>query len=333
MKQGGCWIFLSHSSRDIEKVRLIRNEFEKRGQNPLAFHLRCLNTDTPEGKKELDSLIKREIDCREWFIFCESPDAEKSEYVRMEKNYIIDTGKKKIWSIDMGLAEDEIVQKVEEICTQIKVFISYTHTDGFEMSTMLEEELEKLDFDVWNSVCDLKGSVNIFRTIKSEIDKAAKYGFIIILYTEKYKNSLHCMQELRLSIASGAKIIIIGLGDAIIPDELRIYHCYQIPHVPKKEDAHLLGELIEAELKRKIIGPISCQAEAWNKISEINEKLNYEKRFHPQDAIMVSNSGATDDYIEIYEFPCCGKRIVVGDGPISRFRADGCCVEKHTDNN
>lgn len=114
---------------------------------------------------------------------------------------------------------------------------------------------------------------------------------------------------------------------------MRKYHCYQIPHIHKNEDAHLLGELIEAELKRKIIGPISCQAEAWNKISEINEKLNYEKRFHPQDEIIVGNSGATDDYIEIYEFPCCGKRIVVGDDPISRFRADGCCVAKHTDNN
>ena len=189
--------------------------------------------------------------------------------------------------------------------------------------------MERLDFDVWNSVCDLKGSVNIFRTIESEIDRAAKYGFIIILYTEKYKNSSHCMQELRLSIASGAKIIIIGLGDTTIPDALRKYHCYQIPHVPKKEDAHLLGELIEAELKRKIIGPISYQAEALNKISEINEKLNYEKRFHPQDAIMVGNTGATDDYIEIYEFPCCGKRIVVDDGPVSRFRADGCCVENN----
>lgn len=89
MRGGGCWIFLSHSSKDIDKVRLIRNEFEKLGHNPLAFHLRCLSTDTEQGRKELDSLIKREIDAREWFVFCESPAASISPYVAEEHAYIM----------------------------------------------------------------------------------------------------------------------------------------------------------------------------------------------------------------------------------------------------
>ena len=54
MKMGGCWIFLSHSGEDIEKVRIIRNEFERYTHNPLAFHLRCLSDETPEKKKELE---------------------------------------------------------------------------------------------------------------------------------------------------------------------------------------------------------------------------------------------------------------------------------------
>lgn len=74
MLRGGCWIFLSHSSYDIEKVRIVRNEFERLGHNPLAFQLKCLSTDTEEGRYELDSLIKREIDARGWFVFCESPE-------------------------------------------------------------------------------------------------------------------------------------------------------------------------------------------------------------------------------------------------------------------
>ena len=36
----------------------------------------------------------------------------------------------------------------------------------------------------------------------------------------------------------------------------------------------------------------------------------------------------SDDYIEVYEFPCCGLKVAVGDGPVSRFRADGCCCKK-----
>ena len=65
-------------------------------QNPLAFHLKCLKTDTVEGRQELEGLIKREIDSRDWFVFCESDAAKKSQYVNMEKEYIIKSGKKKI---------------------------------------------------------------------------------------------------------------------------------------------------------------------------------------------------------------------------------------------
>lgn len=33
MLNGGCWIFLSHASKDIDLVRRVRNEFERYGQN------------------------------------------------------------------------------------------------------------------------------------------------------------------------------------------------------------------------------------------------------------------------------------------------------------
>ena len=44
-KKQGAWIFVSHSHRDLEKVRQIRNELEKRGHNPLLFFLKCLEDD------------------------------------------------------------------------------------------------------------------------------------------------------------------------------------------------------------------------------------------------------------------------------------------------
>lgn len=75
MLHGGCWIFLSHASRDIDLVRRVRNEFEKYGQNLLAFHLRCLDEEYPQ-KEELWNLIYREIDAREWFVYCKSPMSE-----------------------------------------------------------------------------------------------------------------------------------------------------------------------------------------------------------------------------------------------------------------
>jgi len=38
----GAWIFVSHSYRDSEQVRQVRNELKKRGHNPLLLFLKCL---------------------------------------------------------------------------------------------------------------------------------------------------------------------------------------------------------------------------------------------------------------------------------------------------
>lgn len=50
---------------------------------PLMFFLKCLNE---EG--EIDSLIKREIDCRTRFIYCKSENSESSHWVQKEVEYI-----------------------------------------------------------------------------------------------------------------------------------------------------------------------------------------------------------------------------------------------------
>lgn len=117
-------VAVSHSSHDIKKVRIIRNEFERLGHNPLAFHLRCLSDKTEEGKRELDNLIKREIDARQWFVFCNSQAAEKSLYVQKEHRYI-NSRKDKIWSLDMRADIDIILQQVRKISADIEVSVLY----------------------------------------------------------------------------------------------------------------------------------------------------------------------------------------------------------------
>ena len=325
MKKDGCWIFLSHSSADIKKVRQIRNEFEKCGHNPLAFHLKCLHDDTEEGKKELSDLIIREIDSREWFVFCESPYASKSEYVQMEKDHILKTGKVNIWSIDMHKPIDEILALVRDICRQIKVFVSYAHRDR-ELATRIVNALSEKDFDVWTDENMATGMLWADQ-INNAINEAAQYGFVLALITDNYLNSFSCHAETLAAIDKEAIVIPLVFGDAIVPSELTSYQYYRIPSIPSDEDIYLIVELIEAALQQRIKGPI-VQSYALNKLKEVNEKLNYEGRYHSQEAELISTSGSSDDYIEIYEFPCCGLKIAVGDGPISRFRADGCCCKK-----
>ena len=49
-------IFLSHSHKDIEKVRKLREIFESLDFEPLIFYLQCLD----DNNEELEDFIKRD---------------------------------------------------------------------------------------------------------------------------------------------------------------------------------------------------------------------------------------------------------------------------------
>lgn len=53
----GFWVFVSHSTKDFERVRLVRNALEDSGFRPILFYLKCL-----ENENEVNGLLKREID-------------------------------------------------------------------------------------------------------------------------------------------------------------------------------------------------------------------------------------------------------------------------------
>jgi hypothetical protein len=323
MRKGGCWIFLSHSSKDIEKVRIIRNEFEKLGQNPLAFHLKCLTTDTEEGRKEVDILIKREIQARDWFVYCDSPYTEKSKYVKMERSYIYEIGKDKIWVIDTMQDIEQIKEQVRRICTEIEVYISYVDEDS-ELANDLIKAFVGRDFSVWE-----KNDDKLANNSDKAIISASQNGFIIILLTTNFLNSEEHFKELANAVRSQGKVIPLVIGAVHLPsryiDILKNIRIYNLPTKPKYDDITLVVELIENILKRKMNGPIdSGKADVLNIIKKIEEKLNYSLKYHPSKAVYISNEGAMGDYCEVYRFPCCGRCVETGDGEPTRFRADGC---------
>ena len=101
-KTKGGYVFLSHSHADIDKVRKIRNALENEGFEPLCFYLKCLSEDN-----EIEELIKREIDAREWFVFVNSENSRNSKWVTLEREYINKTNAKKILTVDIDDEEDD----------------------------------------------------------------------------------------------------------------------------------------------------------------------------------------------------------------------------------
>ncbi len=104
------WIFLSHSDKDYEKVRLVRNILEEEGLRPLMFFLLCL-----ENEEEINDLIKREINCRTRFILCDSENAQASKWVQKEIEYI--KSKDRIYErVDLNAPIDKIRRQTKTFC-------------------------------------------------------------------------------------------------------------------------------------------------------------------------------------------------------------------------
>lgn len=77
------WVFVSHASADLERVREVRNFMEKKGAGPILFHLRSLTK--PD---QFWPLIESEIEARGFFLLCDSAAAQQSEWVQREREAV-----------------------------------------------------------------------------------------------------------------------------------------------------------------------------------------------------------------------------------------------------
>ena len=78
-----AWVFVSHSSKDLARVRRVRNYLERKGASPILFHLRAL-----QDPEDFWPLIKKEIAAPNFFLYCESPAAAASEWVQREREVV-----------------------------------------------------------------------------------------------------------------------------------------------------------------------------------------------------------------------------------------------------
>ena len=136
------WVFLSHSNKDYEKVRQVRNLLEEQKFRPLMFFLCCLDDD-----QEIDNLIKREIDHRTRFIYCESENSKGSKWVQEEVKYI--KSKDRVFeTINLDLPITEIKKQLDNFRKKANIFISYQRDDT-KLAKAIYNRLRKYEFNVW----------------------------------------------------------------------------------------------------------------------------------------------------------------------------------------
>lgn len=167
------WVFLSHSHNDYEKVMEVRNLLEKRNFRPLMFFLKCLEDDN-----EIDNLIKREIDCRYRFILCDSHNAQNSQWVQREVEYIKKIKNRYYETINidnMTLSEiDEVFKRFEIALTMTLCFTEDRKTDCDKVIV----NLQKYGFKIQTAIVDEEFIEN---TYIEDLKKPIERGYVVLL--------------------------------------------------------------------------------------------------------------------------------------------------------
>ena len=214
------YFFISHSHLDIEKVRIIRNIIEETFfYEPILFFLKCLSDEN-----EIDSLIEREINERIWFVYCDSENAKKSEYVKKERafvNSLISNGKKiNLLNIELdkfNIWDDDCYEYIrEQISYRIrktKVFISYQRKDT-AIARKIKDALFSRGFSVWTDEDMAAGdlwNVAINTAIK---EHSYKNGLFLLLTSERDIDSFFVKAEIETALSHGSLVLPVLCGSA-----------------------------------------------------------------------------------------------------------------------
>lgn len=202
------WLFLSHSTKDYELVRQVRNTLEEHGFRPIMFFLKCL-TD----RDELDDLIYREIEARRWFVFLDSENSRASKWAQDELAYA-EALKKTIFTID---ASRDYLPQLSKIIRQTSVFLSYSHRD-MEIAAQIRDALVANDFQVWWDI-PISPGTRWQNPIEHLIETA---GFCLLLITQNSLESKYITLEIECALYKERPVIPVLIGDVQLPPDMHL---------------------------------------------------------------------------------------------------------------
>lgn len=210
------WVFLSHSHKDYEKVSYLRNLLEEEGYRPIMFYLKCLDDDS-----EIDNLIKREIDCRAYFILCDSENSRLSTWVQEEENYIKSKGRiYEIINIESDI--NQIKAAISRFHHRTSAFISFSKQDS-AMARMIQSTLDTNRYTTFIDMDNILPGSSFDNVIENAITKHSNEGFVIVLLSQRSIASQWCMKELQMALGergtNASSILLVSL-DGTKPQDI-----------------------------------------------------------------------------------------------------------------
>jgi hypothetical protein len=210
----GAWIFVSHSHKDLEKVRQVRDALEKMGHNPLLFFLKCLGDDD-----EVDDLVRREIEARRFFLLCDSPNAGTSRWVQAEREIIKGLQGKVDVAVDLSADWESQLGRIMELARRATVYLAYARKDAAPFAEVIAAELRRHDYHVDRPIEHITEVGDFRLVLEQAIDEALQTGFVLALLSPEALRSEWVSWEIRYALSRRADegieswVVPIVIGD------------------------------------------------------------------------------------------------------------------------
>lgn len=226
-KADGAWIFVSHSSLDIEKVRQVRDFLEKDGHRPLLFFLKCLQ----ENDARLPQLIRDEIKARTWFVLCDSEHSKAAHWVQEEVKIVTSTKPKETF-VTIDLAKDLdvdhdghvplFVRKLRPLLKRATVFLSYARSDAV-IARQIYDALVEQDYLAFLDVTAAAGFDDWLTAAQTALEDAAERGFVLLLLSPDYLTSEWCKWEREWALKALGERPVSNIVPVIVRDPQSVY--------------------------------------------------------------------------------------------------------------
>jgi hypothetical protein len=222
-KISDAWIFVSHSNSDIAAVRRVRDELEKHHANPLLFFLLCLDKD-----EELDCLIKREINARNFFLLCNSPAAGRSFWVQKERDFVLSLKDRKVHELDLDWPWEQQRRVIHETLRSSTTFVNYSLRDRHRVRPYIDLLIAN-DFAVFDDQIDIPDAERFISVMPqyvsvNEMIERSVNGYFFAFISESWLRSEWARREFelysRLIASVPERRLVLAMLDPIAPEQL-----------------------------------------------------------------------------------------------------------------
>lgn len=218
MEDNKIFVFLSHSHRDYEKVREVRDLLEIEGFRPLMFFLKCLEKD---GYEDLTrSLIKEEIDSRQRFVLCNSKNAAESDWVKFEVEHIKEINRP-YEVVDLEWSHEKLKEAIRRFKVRSTVFLSYRRSQSMLVNAVCKE-LEIHDFKVLYDRNNLMPGDIYTKRIEENIITAAEKGYVLAFLDHTYNMESWLSKELQIAQQYHGRILLVVI-ESLPPEAEFLY--------------------------------------------------------------------------------------------------------------